>query len=79
MRPLAHKKAEDCLVWPEWEKIHLILKRLEATGGERPSDQRASSQRLGVGGREKWDEELWDPSNMEGGQWLDYDCFKKGH
>jgi hypothetical protein len=24
--------AEDCLVWPQWEKTHLALKRLEAPG-----------------------------------------------
>ena len=28
--------AEDCLVWPQWETMHLILERLEAkpAGGE---------------------------------------------
>jgi hypothetical protein len=24
--------AEDCLVWLQWEKVHLILKRLETPG-----------------------------------------------
>ena len=24
--------AEVCLVWPQWEKMHLILERLEAPG-----------------------------------------------
>jgi hypothetical protein len=24
--------AEDCLVWPQWEKMHLNLQRLETQG-----------------------------------------------
>jgi hypothetical protein len=24
--------AEDCLLWPQWEKMHLTLKRIEARG-----------------------------------------------
>jgi hypothetical protein len=24
-------EAEDCLVWPQWERLHLILYRLDAT------------------------------------------------
>ena len=24
--------AEDCLVWPQWEKMHLTLERLESPG-----------------------------------------------
>ena len=31
-RPNGTYKAEDCLVWPQWEKMHLILERLEASG-----------------------------------------------
>jgi hypothetical protein len=31
MRLPAHT-AEDCLVWPQWEKLYLTLKRLETLG-----------------------------------------------
>jgi hypothetical protein len=24
--------AEGCLVWPQWEKMHLVLEKLEAPG-----------------------------------------------
>ena len=49
--------AEHCLVWPLWEKMHLILERLETSrkvdtwwrGGEREHPLR------GKGG-EEWDE-----------------------
>jgi hypothetical protein len=28
----AHIYTEDCLVWPQWEKKHLTLEKLEAAG-----------------------------------------------
>ena len=49
---------EDCLVGPQWEKIHLIPLRLEAPGMVKvllQGDGRASSQ---IWGKKEWDEEL---------------------
>jgi hypothetical protein len=45
-RPLGTFIAEDCLVWPQWEKMHLVLMEDEA-----PSQRK---------GGEEWDEELWE-------------------
>jgi hypothetical protein len=54
---------EDCLVWPQWEKTSLTLKRLEGPGsGEgcrHPLKDRELGAAGGLGGKE-WDEELWE-------------------
>jgi hypothetical protein len=60
--------AEDFLIWPQWEKIHLILERLEAPGkgedwwgmGKHP---------LGSKGEEEWDEELWEGGKGWSNSW----------
>lgn len=48
--------AELCLVWPQWEKIHLILVR--------PREQRGQRGRInhpfGGKGEEEWDERQWE-------------------
>jgi hypothetical protein len=38
--------AEDCLIWPQWEKMDLTLERLEAGGN--------GETRMGVGEWELW-------------------------
>ena len=38
--------AEDCLVWPQWERMGLILKRLDA-----PGKGDAGGVEVGMGGR----------------------------
>jgi hypothetical protein len=59
--------AEDCLVWPQWEKMCLILERLEAPrkggdweGGEHPpggkgkKEQEEELWKWGLGGANRW-------------------------
>jgi hypothetical protein len=69
-RPLVHI-AEDCLVWPQWEKMCLILERLEGPGKE---DKRwegwGGSTLLEARGRmNACDEGLWE-EGPEGEKWL---------
>jgi hypothetical protein len=64
--------AENCVVWPQWEKIHPILERFEAPrkrdawGGEHP---------LRGKGEKEWDGELWE-SEAGGEAMLEYKLIK---
>ena len=49
--------AEDCLVWPQWEKMHLTLERLEVPGTEE-AWWWWWGHNLGDRGEEEWGEEL---------------------
>jgi len=58
--------AEICLVWPQWKKMCLILKRLEAQGRRRPG----GGAPLRGKGEEEGEEELWE-GGLRGRQWLE--------
>jgi hypothetical protein len=49
--------AKVCLVWPQWEKMRLILKRLEDPG---KGGRSGRGYPFRVKGEEEWDEELWE-------------------
>jgi hypothetical protein len=53
--------AEGCLVWPQWEKMRLVLKRLEAQGRSGGLEHPLAGK-----GKEEWDEELW--KERQGGE-----------
>ena len=47
---------EDCLVWPQWEKMPIILERLETPG--KKGAFRGREHPLRGKGEQEWDEEL---------------------
>lgn len=49
-------KGEDCLICPQWEKMHLTLKKLEAKAGVRVLGDILLETGTGM------DEELWEGS-----------------
>jgi hypothetical protein len=57
-------REEDSLIWSQWEKMSLILEKLEAS--PRKKNSQFGEREFPLKGKGEWDEELWKGGPREG-------------